>query len=241
MNTSKWGPHKWSILHWIARRVRWQCHRHGSCVRLNRDDIELLMLLSRKVLPCVYCRKGLSWTMSRMLPRFTDMCDLPTWMWRVHHCVNRKLRRSCALPMQECMRAWTRHWCGAGASELTGARARLDTPLWHDLCAFLYCIALNFLPPGTTDRRALHLRVYYTMYLQQLGVVMRALSKGLRRARFLLTPLRDEDLESQERMLTYVHAELTVVHSYLQRYYPNIQPFVFHRREFERCYRVSAH
>lgn len=81
MDTRFWGPSGWRLLHLIT----WNAHT------LQQDKLMKFLRLLVYVLPCKYCRASLTdYYTSDPIP--SNPRDAPQWMYRIHNCVNNKLR-----------------------------------------------------------------------------------------------------------------------------------------------------
>lgn len=77
MDTRYWGPSGWRLLHLIT----------FSHTKATHTFFEMLPF----VLPCKYCRASLSeYIIDDPVPVVSSA--LPKWLWRIHNCVNAKLR-----------------------------------------------------------------------------------------------------------------------------------------------------
>lgn len=81
MDTRFWGPSGWRLLHLIT----W------NASALPQKHFNEFMRLLPYVLPCKYCRASLTdYLHADPIP--TNPRDAPQWMYRIHNCVNNKLR-----------------------------------------------------------------------------------------------------------------------------------------------------
>jgi hypothetical protein len=77
MDTKYWGPSGWKLLHLIAAGNPPQ-----RCANAFFSSLPY-------VLPCKYCRASLS---EYILDSPIDTDNLPKWLYKIHNCVNAKLR-----------------------------------------------------------------------------------------------------------------------------------------------------
>jgi hypothetical protein len=81
MDTRFWGPSGWRLLHLITFQAE----------RLDSKNIERFFMNLPYVLPCKYCRASLSdYYSSDPVPK--KLAEYPKWLYRIHNCVNNKLR-----------------------------------------------------------------------------------------------------------------------------------------------------
>jgi hypothetical protein len=80
MDTRYWGPPGWRLLHLIT---------FAPSSKTQATVIRTLFELLPFVLPCKYCRASLS---EYMEADPVPTIGLPKWLWRIHNCVNAKLR-----------------------------------------------------------------------------------------------------------------------------------------------------
>jgi hypothetical protein len=88
MDTRFWGPPGWRLLHLIS--VSDATQRRGGAAAVRRF-FELLAY----VLPCKFCRASFSDYITADPPPRGDTAserDWAHWLWRIHNCVNAKLR-----------------------------------------------------------------------------------------------------------------------------------------------------
>jgi hypothetical protein len=89
MDTRFWGPSGWRLLHLIS----W------SADALPAKHVHEFLRLLPFVLPCKYCRASLT-DYFHADPIPTNPRDMPQWMYRIHNCVNNKLRDQKLLNIQ---------------------------------------------------------------------------------------------------------------------------------------------
>ena len=77
MDTRYWGPSGWKLLHSIS---------FSENLPSEKDYKDFFYALAF-VLPCKYCRKSYSEYISD-----DPITTSPKWLWRIHNCVNEKLR-----------------------------------------------------------------------------------------------------------------------------------------------------
>ena len=77
MDTRYWGPSGWKLLHSISFSVDLPAEK----------DYKDFFYAIAFVLPCKYCRKSYS-EYIRAIP----ITQSPKWLWKIHNCVNKKLR-----------------------------------------------------------------------------------------------------------------------------------------------------
>jgi hypothetical protein len=81
MDTRFWGPSAWRLLHLIAL----------NAPQLSQIHVQRFFKLLPYVLPCKFCRASLT-DYFHADPIPTNPHDMPYWMYRIHNCVNNKLR-----------------------------------------------------------------------------------------------------------------------------------------------------
>ena len=80
MDTRYWGPSGWRFLHLLV-----------SNPDLGIKNATTFFMLLPYVLPCKYCRASLTdYYTADPIP--TNIKELPHWLYRIHNCVNAKLR-----------------------------------------------------------------------------------------------------------------------------------------------------
>ena len=81
MDTRFWGPSGWRLLHLLTFRAH----------TLQENDLHTFFVNLPYVLPCKFCRASLSdYYASDPVP--TTTAEYPKWLYRIHNCVNDKLR-----------------------------------------------------------------------------------------------------------------------------------------------------
>lgn len=89
MDTKYWGPSGWKLLHLITF-----AHEHPSASQVA--DLQCFFSTLPYVLPCKFCRKSLSeyiieYPLETAL-RSKAPYAVGNWLWKIHNCVNSKLR-----------------------------------------------------------------------------------------------------------------------------------------------------
>ena len=84
MDTRFWGPSGWRLLHSITFSYRVS----------DKPSVRELFELLPYVLPCKFCRTSLQAYMEAdpLEPALHSRDSLSRWLWRIHNCVNGKLR-----------------------------------------------------------------------------------------------------------------------------------------------------
>lgn len=92
MDTRFWGPSGWRLLHSITFAYN---------PTLDKKSIEQLFRTLPFVLPCKFCRASLQTYMEAdpLEPALESRDTLTRWLWRIHNCVNAKLREQ-KLPVE---------------------------------------------------------------------------------------------------------------------------------------------
>lgn len=126
MDTRFWGPSGWQFLHQITFAYE---PRQRAAVRVLFETLPY-------VLPCKFCRSSLTEYM-REDPLVLDSRDaLSRWLWRIHNCVNDKLRGQGqsleANPTFESVRTYYQDLLASGCSQT-------QFPGW----TFLFSLAEN--------------------------------------------------------------------------------------------------
>lgn len=80
MDTRYWGPSGWRLFHLLLANPS-----------LDRKKAEDFLEVLPYVLPCKWCRYGLSTHMEE-LP-ISEAANLEKWMWQIHNKVNRRLKK----------------------------------------------------------------------------------------------------------------------------------------------------
>lgn len=85
MDTRFWGPSGWRFLHLISF-----CYEPEN----QKESVRELFAMLPFVLPCKFCRVSLSEYMVEdpLEPALHSRGTLSKWLWRIHNCVNEKLR-----------------------------------------------------------------------------------------------------------------------------------------------------
>ena len=82
MDTKYWGPSGWKLLHLIAAANKDPSESKKHCLYSFFSSLPY-------VLPCKYCRMSLS---EYIIEHPIDLDNLPRWLYKIHNCVNAKLR-----------------------------------------------------------------------------------------------------------------------------------------------------
>lgn len=87
MQTSKWGPPLWKVLHTIAHNYDPETH--------DVEDYKKFFKLLGKVLPCKYCRESYVVFFDEIpIDKYTKcQKDMAYWVYLMHNKVNDKLRK----------------------------------------------------------------------------------------------------------------------------------------------------
>jgi len=85
MDTRFWGPPAWKLLHMASFQYN---------PKTQKEDMLTFLSLLPFVLPCKFCRKSLTEYYSADPPSAAmgSAATLSRWLWRIHNCVNDKLR-----------------------------------------------------------------------------------------------------------------------------------------------------
>ena len=80
MDTRYWGPSGWRLFHSIVANPN-----------VDRQKLEQFLEVLPYVLPCKWCRHGLSTHMEEI--PYSEAPDLEKWMWQIHNKVNKRLKK----------------------------------------------------------------------------------------------------------------------------------------------------
>lgn len=90
MDTKYWGPSGWKFLHLITFS-----EEHPSVEQ--KKNLECFFTTLPYILPCKFCRASLSeyvetYPIGNVFAKSSEPYTLAKWLWKIHNCVNDKLR-----------------------------------------------------------------------------------------------------------------------------------------------------
>ena len=142
MQTAKWGPSAWKLLHYIT----FKAPRRPLSPAEQQVYQEFFTLIG-DILPCVYCRRSYKEFIQELPIDVSSGEAMCKWLYLVHNKVNKKLDKTDIPSYREVTRRYRSH----------------SLPLNDDTAwIFLYCIAFNSRPDDHQQQQA-YQRWYYLL------------------------------------------------------------------------------
>jgi len=221
MQTTKWGPEGWILLHSVPFYYPIRNPSLSTQARF-REFFGVL----RELLPCIYCRRSYSdyWDQLDIDPYLKmGRKGLFEWTYHLHNLVNKKLRDQGYLDKRDpsfssIWKRYTNKLIGADGRVVESAPSFWGPPAW----GFISTIAFNYNPERGDD--LIRCSGAHARFFELLGTVLKPTGEY----RSLLKKLPPA-LQSREHLTSWLHMFREILNEHLgkagRKYYPSYKQF----------------